>query len=182
MADLPTVDLDATGELSHHSAASLRSQMLAAAAAEDFATATQLKAMLEVLGPGPAGGQLTLADVTADDVNTAAEIFLELGFVVLPGCVAGPELAEMQAAYEMVAATSRMEVEEQWAAGTERVDVGKTFEFPMFEPDTGQLEFYPLLDPPKLMATLHRVRPAPPCAAVCRPPAGLQSRWRADTE
>ena len=127
----------------------------------------------------------------SEDPDEAADLLLENGFVLLPRCVVGAELAEMRAAYERVAEGCRAGWRASWDAGTERVDVGANWTFPLLASrsadDDGRnihwpaaelwptVEFYPLLDPPLLLQTAHRVLGRPPTLSgtggVVIPPA-----------
>eukprot|EP01051_Picozoa_sp_SAG22_P002964 SAG22_NODE_138_length_18031_cov_5.796621_12_plen_359_part_00 len=183
--ELPLVDLDrTTGAMTPASEHELERRVAAAAAAKDFRTATQLQCMLDALGPrrdlpppaGLAPDANPLAPYCATDPDTAAELFLTNGFVVLPAVVPPPQLAAMQAAYAGAAPAARAEFDARWAAGTERVDVGQSYGFPMFgggaSPDAA-LPFVPLLAPPLLVQTLHRVLGGPPGVNDAREAAGV---------
>ena len=168
---LPLARQDRHGQLTPESVAEITAQMEAAAARRDFREAAHLQTTLDVLGPKPR--PLTLEDLTAADPDTAADLLLEHGFVVLRDCVAEPDLARMRVAYEHVAAFSRAAFERQWAAdpadgGLSKSGAvyGKFWRFPMLDDEHDPVAFYPLVDPPLLMETVHRVLGRPTFASA----------------
>jgi ectoine hydroxylase-related dioxygenase (phytanoyl-CoA dioxygenase family) len=156
----PLARQDNSGQLTAESVAELTAAMTDAAARLDFRTAANLQTMLKVLGPKPA--PVPLSAFTSDDADTAADILLEQGFVILPDLISGDDLQRMRAAYEATAANGFPE-EESWANGTERKDLGKYFSFDMFSESGGDPAYYALADPPLLMNVMHRAlgRPVP---------------------
>lgn len=157
----PLARQDGRGQLTSESVAELTELMAAAAGRLDFRTAANLQTMLKVLGPQEAPAPLS--SFTSADADSAADIFLEHGFCVLPSLISDADLQRMRGAFEAATADGFTE-EAQWAAGTERKDLGKYFSFDMFSEKAGDpAAFYALADPPLLMSVIHRVlgRPVP---------------------